>query len=690
MRQAFFSLKARLIVNFSIVIFIGAVLSVMVGIRLIGNTVINQAQEKVRLDLNSAQEVYRGELFTIENTVRLTAIRFFLIDAIINGKVKSISRELDRLRKMESLDVLNLTDPQGNVVIRSRNPGIEGDRLERLAVERVIANKTAAASAQIVPGEYLEREGKDLAEQAGIPIIFTPKGYKSPSPGPGPVQTPTSPVETSTSGMVIGAAAPVLDYNGRLIGLLYGEKLLNRRYEIVDKVKDIVYRGQKFKGKDIGTVTIFQDGLRISTNVTRADGTRAIGTQVSREVYDRVMVKGVPWTHRAFVVKDWYITAYQPIKDLEGKIIGMLYVGILEAPYIELRNQVILNFIAVALLSLFLSTCIALFTATRTVKPIKELMTATKKVARGDLSHRVKIRSRDEIGELAESFNQMAVDLEKVTQQYQTLNRSLEDRIKEKTRELKEAEDQLIQSAKLSSIGKMAAGVAHEINNPLTSILINAHLLAEELPNPGGGRENLQIIIEETTRCSTIVKDLLHFSRQTEANKTPTVINEVIEKTLFLLKSHVLLQKVKITKNLGEALPRVVVDTSKMGQVFANIILNALDAMPGGGELTIVSRTDVHQGKTLLEILFQDTGCGIPKKNLGKIFDPFFTTKGTKGTGLGLSVTYGILRQHGGRIHVRSEEGMGTTITVVLPVNPAHLLRNRQWNGHPRRRKDDL
>jgi len=417
--------------------------------------------------------------------------------------------------------------------------------------------------------------------------------------------------------------------------------------------------------------------VRISTNVTAENGARAIGTRVSRDVYNQVIEKGIPWINRAFVVRDWYITAYEPITNLAGHIIGMLYVGMLEAPYKDLRNRVIFNFLAVALLSFILLIGIAYFTAARTVKPLKQLMIATRKAAGGDLSHRVRIESRDEFGQLAGSFNQMAIELEQVTRQNQALNRTLEQRIEQKTKELEEAQNRLLQTEKLSSLGKMAAGVAHEINNPLTSILINAHMLAKQLNKDQPSRETLKIIIDETTRCSTIVKDLLHFSRQTRTRKTLADVNQVIERAFTLLKNQMALQKVTVNKQLAPGLPEAVIDMDKMEQVFTNVILNALDAMPNGGELSVSSRMATGNNNRKLEIILRDNGHGIPREAMGRIFDPFFTTKGTKGTGLGLSVSYGIMRQHGGDIHIQSEEGKGTTVTIRLPIDDSSLKEDK-------------
>ncbi|KPL16896.1 MAG: hypothetical protein AMJ92_12375 [candidate division Zixibacteria bacterium SM23_81] len=648
------SIRTRLVLSFSIVILVGVLLSAFVGIRLIGNTIIRQAQGKVRLDLNSAWEVYKGQSENIKDVVRLTAVRFFMKDAVSKNDRERLWRELQKIRESESLDILTLIDGEGRVLVRARRPDLFGDPLDNDIIEYVLINEREIVSTQIITEEQLQKEGGDLASQARMKLIPTPKAKPRPE-------------AEETSGMMIIAAAPVYDYHGDLIGILLGGKLLNRDYEIVDRVKDIVYRGETYQGKDIGTATIFQGDLRIATNVLREDGSRAIGTRVSEEVYDQVIGQGAPWIGRAFVVNDWYITAYEPIKSLQGEIIGMLYVGMLEAPYLDLRNRVLFIFLGIALLSVILLSIIAYFTTAKVVRPVRQLLFATEKVADGNLSHRLPIQSRDEMGQLAASFNRMTEELQKATEGYHMLTRTLEDKVREKTEELKATQDQLIQSEKLTSLGKLAAGIAHEINNPLTSILINSHLIAEKLKSDDRFKENLELITDETARCSTIVKGLLEFSRQTQPEKRLTDVNKVVDKTLLLLRSEALAHKVRIHKALDSALPDIMIDGNKIEQVFTNVILNALEAMPTGGDLFISSR--ILSEDQLVAVSFRDSGCGISQENIGKIFDPFFTTKERTGTGLGLSVSYGIVQQHGGRIEVQSQMEKGTTVTILLPAN---------------------
>jgi PAS domain S-box-containing protein len=245
------------------------------------------------------------------------------------------------------------------------------------------------------------------------------------------------------------------------------------------------------------------------------------------------------------------------------------------------------------------------------------------------------------------------------------------DDLREKIRmeqKLRKTQLQLIQSEKMASLGKLAAGVAHEINNPLGGILIYANLVKEEMKPESPLREDVDKIITEATRCKQIVKGLLEFAHQTEEKLEPTNINQNIEQCLSLLQNQSLFHNSKIVKSLDPLIPLVKGNTSQLNQVFTNIIVNAAEAMEGGGVLTI--KTGVRQEERVIHIEFRDTGCGIPEEILPNIFDPFFTTKEVgKGTGLGLSVSYGIIVEgHKGAISAKSRRGEGTTFVIELPI----------------------
>lgn len=643
--------RAKFILSFLAVICFGGVVTITLGTRIEHHTIIDLAQAKVRHDLASARMVYDEKINYIRYIVRLNSTQESVHNAIKNNNRIALERYLDRSREEFSLDILTLTDSRGKVILRAARPETWGDdQSADSLVARALRGETIAAT-QIIPREELLKEGQDLAERAYLKFIPTPKAVPRAE-------------DHEEDGMVLKAVAPVIDDDGTIIGVIYGGILLNQNYELVDRVKEIVYKGEKYKGREIGTATIFQKDLRISTNVKNVSGERAIGTRVSKEVNQAVLIEGESWIDRAFVVNDWYITAYEPIKNIEEKIIGILYVGILEKPYIDLRNKVMLTFAGMAALSVVLLLTILFFITSSIIHPLKKMVFATNQIAQGDLNQKVKIDFQDEIGQLAQSFNQMTENLKKANEKLMQWGKTLEKRVEERTKELREMQDSLIQSEKMASLGKMSAGVAHEINNPLTSILINTHLMLEKTEKNHLFQEYLSLIADETIRCTNIVKGLLEFSRQNPPLKVFTDINEIIKRTLQLLEHQAAFQNIRVIKKLDESLPQIKVDKDKIKQVFWNLMINAAEAMPHGGTLTLFSQ--LSGDKKYVEVVFTDTGTGIPQEYLNKLFDPFFTTKGG-GTGLGLAVSYGIIEQHQGKIEVKSEPGKGSVFTISLP-----------------------
>ena len=633
------SLRTKLIVSFLAVIIICGIVATLVGMHLIGTGIINQAQDKVRHDLNSGREVYREETEVLKDIVRFTALRFFIKDAITDNNVKTLRRELQEIRKAESLDILTLTDEIGRVIVRSRNSSVSGDdQTHDELVGRVLSTKKAIAGTIIVPREELLKEGIDLVKQAYTKVIPTPKAKPS-------LQT------EQTSAMCIKAAAPVFRRDGNLLGVLYGGNLLNQNYAIVDRVKEIAYRGVKYKGEDIGTSTIFQGDLRISTNVKGKDGSRAIGTQLSEDVHEQVLEKGLSWMQRAFVVNNWYLAAYEPIKNTKGDIIGVLSVGILEDKYTGMQKRAVAIFLGITLTGMIVALIVSNFLAKGFLQPIKELISASSQWSKGNLDHQITITRKNEIADLGKTFNLMASSL-----------KQRDDKLKEYTNQ------QIVKSERLATLGQLAAGVAHEINNPLGTISIYAQMALDELGKDNDScRESLAVVMKQTNRAGRIVKDLLEYARQSEPEMRILNINDVIRKAIAITVHPAELQNISVATHLDLELPDIQGDTNKLQQVFVNIIINALQAMPKGGELTVGTRL-AENGK-FEEIEISDTGCGISQEHLSKLFDPFFSTKEAGvGTGLGLSVSLGIVERHNGTIDVKSKVGEGSTFIIRFPM----------------------
>lgn len=282
-------------------------------------------------------------------------------------------------------------------------------------------------------------------------------------------------------------------------------------------------------------------------------------------------------------------------------------------------------------------------------KPVSQMVKATNVVASGNLDYKIEVSNRDELGQLAQSFNEM-------------------------TSKLAEAQRQLIQSDKLASLGRLAAGVAHEINNPLTGVLTYSSFLLKRNESNGEMKKDLEVIVRETKRCREIVKGLLDFARQVPARKTRCDLNQAIENSLSIVDNQLGLSHVTVVKNLQDNLPTIGADTNQMQQVLINLFVNGIDAMGKGGQMTVSTKALEKEGKKLIEIRVGDTGAGIPRENLTKIFEPFYTTKGQKGTGLGLAVVWGIIEKHGGTIDVQSEVGKGTTFILCLPVQESSAI----------------
>ena len=325
-----------------------------------------------------------------------------------------------------------------------------------------------------------------------------------------------------------------------------------------------------------------------------------------------------------------------------------------------------------------LAGIVILFVRRRVISPVATLADATRRIASGDLRHEVPIGSSDEIGMLAAGFNEMERSLGRARAERLALLDSLEHQVEERTAALKQAQDRLVQSEKLSSLGRLAASVAHEINNPLTGILTYAKLISrtiEDKASPEGRAaavKQLALVQRETERCSAIVRNLLEFARERPLKPVDLSVNAVIEEALALVSNQAKLQNIELERELGEV-SAVHADFGQLRQAFINIIINSCDAMTAGGRLRLVTRDEPGAREVRVSVI--DTGTGISPQDLPRVVDPFFTTK-EKGTGLGLSVVYGIVERHGGRLQIESTVGVGTTVHIRLP-----MARVRQSTG---------
>jgi two-component system NtrC family sensor kinase len=364
-------------------------------------------------------------------------------------------------------------------------------------------------------------------------------------------------------------------------------------------------------------------------------------------------------------------TAACHVHQEDQRVLGLIEADLsLDRLDTVIRNQRLALTLYVAGFLLVISISVFSILRRFVAKPVTLMAQGMERVAGGDLDYHLEIDSQDEIGELANAFNAMTYDLKKAKNELLEWGHALEEKVQDEAEKIKEAHSQMIHSEKLSSLGRMAAGVAHEINSPLTGIVTFGHLLRERFPSGSQELEDIDVIIEQANRCSAIIKGLLGFARASSAEKTSININDIVMSALNIVRNKADFFDIQFITDFDEDLPFVRADASQLQQVFLNMIMNAADAMEKVGTMKMVTRSVHQQGKHVVEVEFNDTGPGIRDQDIPKLFEPFFTTKPVgKGTGLGLAVSHGIIQEHGGEIRVKTELGEGTSFFIRLPLD---------------------
>ncbi len=494
-----------------------------------------------------------------------------------------------------------------------------------------------------------------LAERAALPLVPTKAAL------------PTSRTR-ETRGMVVHTAAAVSAGEGTLVAGV----LLNRNLEFIDTINALVYPEASLTEGSRGTTTLFLEDVRVSTNVRLFENVRALGTRVSVEVRAAVLDEGRTWLDRAFVVNDWYISAYEPLIDSFGKRVGMLYVGFLDSPYRAAKAQTLWLIIGGFFFLLALSVPLFLLIARGVFRPLEDMVKTISKVEAGDLSARTGlVDSHNEVSLVSAHLDSVLAQVQERDQRLREWADELEDRVEARTQELREANQrlevttkQLVVSEKLAAIGEITASVAHEINNPVAVIQGNVDVIYETLGAQAAPLiTEFTLVIEQVHRINTLVNKLLQFARPEEfaGNVGAHSPNDVIDDTLPLVQH--LLSKVNIAlKQTLASSQDVAINRTELQQVLINLIVNAIQAMPEGGTLNIATR-DEPSG---VLISLTDTGVGMAPEVLEHIFDPFFTTKKAEGTGLGLSISQKLVSRSGGKLWAESTLGHGTTFFILL------------------------
>lgn len=515
----------------------------------------------------------------------------------------------------------------------------------------------------IFPAEALQALPGTMAEQARIPLIATEAAV------------PTDRTEEDR-GMVVHSASPV-SLPGHE-GVVVGGILLNRNLGFIDSINALVYLNAVTGGERQGTATLFLDDVRISTNVRLFEDVRALGTRVSAVVRGQVMGQGQTWLDRAFVVNDWYISAYMPLTDSFGDRVGMLYVGFLEAPFTAAKRAAFLWMLGAFFAVLVLSAPVFLWMAGGIFAPLERMTQTMARVGKGDLSARIgPMKRRDEIAAVAGHLDDLLDQVQDRDLRLRDHADQLNIRVEERTAELREANAkleqtfrQLVMSEKLASIGEITAGVAHEINNPVAVIQGNLDLVRELLEDHAAPVETeLNLIDAQVGRIQVIVGKLLKFAAPGDMEEFggSAELAPVVGDCLVLVEHVIGKAEVTVETRL-DPVPPVRIAPGEMQQVVVNLIVNAVQAMGQGGRLALALSEEARDGRAGVCLRVTDTGPGVPEDILDTVFDPFFTTKRGEGTGLGLSISQTLIQRAGGIISVRNLAQGGAEFTVWLPV----------------------
>ncbi|MFG5409253.1 cache domain-containing protein [Piscinibacter sakaiensis] len=545
---------------------------------------------------------------------------------------------LERFRQRERLDFINLRGADGRLRAQVVPDAAPGGR----------------TSVEVLGPQQLAVLGPRHAERAGVPLLATRNARPSER-------------SHEARSMVLLATRPVTAPDGRLLGHVQGGVLLNRNLPLIDHINEIVYPQGSLPFGSQGTATLFLDDVRISTNVRLFGGVaeeRAIGTRVSQTVREAVLEQGSTWLGRAFVVNDWYVSAYKPLADSAGQRVGMLYVGYLEAPFRVLKYGVLGGIGVVFFAVMIAAAVVSLRLAREIFSPIERMDATMRRIEGGALDARVgPVDSQDEIGRLATHLDEVLATL-------QRWHAQLDAKVAERTQQLEDTQARLVRSEKMATIGQLTASIAHEVNNPIAVIQGNLDLLRTLLPPPVADevRAELALIDQQIERMRLIVTQLLQFARPGEFAGYVERVDprRLLEDCLLLVSHQLATTRIQVERALAPV-PPVAINRQELQQVLVNLLVNAVHAMPEGGTLGLSSRTD-EDGRVALAIC--DTGPGLPPELIGQLFRPFVTRK-KDGTGLGLWISRGIVERYGGDIQAGNrEDGLrGARFVVVLPAD---------------------
>lgn len=590
---------------------------------------------------------------------------------LIAGDGPALRKEMQALVEQQGFFFAHITDQLGNWLYEIHPPDSRNNSKPSPLTDRALRGQPATA-VEVFSADDLTRESVASAERARVTLQLDGQSVQG-------VRT------AEDRALVLRAVCPVLDASGKVLALLDAGVLVNGNHALMNELRDRVYGVGTLPAGGVGTVALLLDDVRVSASLPLHDHRPVLGTRVAPKIRDTVLGQGTVWAAPDDIGGDAYIAAYAPVFDVHGKGAGMLQTGFLLVPFrlAQYRAAALLLLTFVALIAV--STWIVLRGAKAIFKPIEQMTTVVRATQAGREQRIGDVPSQDEIGELARQFDAMLDLLQERNREIQRAADELEHKVEERTRELEqkntdlertvkllqETREKLLIAEKLAALGQMAAGIAHEINNPTAVILGHVDLLVAEL---GESAKHVQgdvdMIIEQCERIRHIVDGLLQFARPptslSDGELELVDVNRAVLDTLPLVRYA--MEKIPVTVRTHLATTRRVrIRRYELQEVLINLLLNAARASAAGSVIE-VSSADWDQRGVVVSV--RDFGVGIAPDNISRVFDPFYTTDSSRGTGLGLSVSYGLVQRYSGEITVESERGRGSTFHVWLLQEP--------------------
>ncbi len=629
---------------------------------------------KVRSDLAVARGYFEQVLSEVGSGTQAVAASQALYHSLNRRDLPAVQSLLMRERHRLGFDFFNLYALDGRLITAGWLPTAVPPAELRAPASGPAAiharvSTDQASLARLEPAELLAL-APHLAPRLNIPLIATRSAVPT-----------TRSVEDRA--LVMLATTPVRGADGSIVALLRGGVLLNQNLPFIDHINRIVYPEGSLPFGSHGTATLFMDDVRITTNVRLFQDERAIGTRVSQAVREAVLSRGETWLDRAFVVNDWYVSAYEPLVDARGERVGMLYVGYLEQPFRYVKYGMLALIVGIFVLVMILAALFSLRWARSIFRPLEQMNQTMQRVEEGDTGARVgTVSARDEIGALAGHLDELLDVIDDKTRALQRWAEELDAKVIERTQELaqsnaslQQAQAQLVKSEKLAAIGQLTASVAHEINNPIAVIQGNLDLMRETLGTQATPvQAELRLLDQQVERMRLIVTQLLQYARPTEyAGYVEAVdVNQVLENSLVLVAHLLARTHIEVVRDL-QATARTGINRQELQQVVINLMINAIQVMPEGGTLRLRTR-DREDGRAGVLLEISDTGPGLSERVKERLFRPFFTTK-NDGNGLGLWISVGLVERYGGSIEGLNrrelgEDSAGASFRVWLLTEP--------------------